>query len=494
MPPAREVRTSRCKGQAAVAQAPWHAIVPMDACACKHAMLLPACGTAAAAAAAAAPDARLQLQASHGMLHDALGRCKDSIARATTAWRWEAAKRMTNEYELVHSHCPSGGGGGGGGRHAHAFFGRGSHGVVARTPPVSRSFFKLWELLGDYGHEMLPPPEHGRSVVAAFLAEAPGGFVECFIEHRRRVGGSGHGDQLHCMTLIAPQDRRVPTLQQARLQRAAAHIGASLRVHVGADGTGDLQHPANIEQLAASVGERSCDLVTADGGFDFSNDFNAQEADVLPLLVSEVACALRLQRPRGCLVLKMFDVSSDASIALLWALQQRYARVRLVKPLTSRPANSEKYAVCTGHLAWGASAPARLELPLPPAPAWFADAVLEFSAHRVACQVANIAATLAAAATLIACLSPRHLMASAIQWCERYSMPVSAAALRNINGNKTNSVNVDAESHQQSTSLCSLASSSSSSSVVLAAESPSSVAAASSSRPYMSRMLLTAEL
>jgi hypothetical protein len=90
------------------------------------------------------------------------------------------------------------------------------------------------------------------------------------------------------------------------------------------------------------------DLVTADGGFDFSKDFNKQELSIMHLLWGQVCYALCLQKRGGNFVLKIFDIFYDHTIDLLYILAGFYAEVHVCKLQTSRIGNSEKYVVCKG--------------------------------------------------------------------------------------------------------------------------------------------------
>jgi len=45
-------------------------------------------------------------------------------------------------------------------------------------------------------------------------------------------------------------------------------------------------------------------------------------------------------------VLKLFDTFTSLSVELLFLLNYLYEDIYIIKPLTSRPANSEKYIVC----------------------------------------------------------------------------------------------------------------------------------------------------
>ena len=117
----------------------------------------------------------------------------------------------------------------------------------------------------------------------------------------------------------------------------------------GYDNTGDILSINNFEYIIKKYGS-SMDLVTADGGFDFSLDFNNQETNVNRLLFSQIVYAICLQKKNGCFVLKIFDSFLQQTIDLLYLLSSFYKLTYITKPQTSRYANSEKYIVCKGFL------------------------------------------------------------------------------------------------------------------------------------------------
>ena len=77
------------------------------------------------------------------------------------------------------------------------------------------------------------------------------------------------------------------------------------------------------------VGENTCHLITADGGFDYSDDYNSQENSSYRLLYSEVFIALHNQKEGGHFVLKVFDLFSYKTIQLLYLLYCHYEKVEL---------------------------------------------------------------------------------------------------------------------------------------------------------------------
>ena len=50
------------------------------------------------------------------------------------------------------------------------------------------------------------------------------------------------------------------------------------------------------------------DLITADGGVDFSENFNDQEYTATKLIIAQVIYAISMQSSGGNFVLKVFDI------------------------------------------------------------------------------------------------------------------------------------------------------------------------------------------
>jgi hypothetical protein len=121
-----------------------------------------------------------------------------------------------------------------------------------------------------------------------------------------------------------------------------------VRITYGRDETGDLYVLDN--QDAFAQGGRA-DIYTADGGFDFSADYNGQENTVQRLLIAEAYAGLRTLKPApmSTMIIKMFDTKHRATLQFIWLLCSCFERSGFVKPHTSRPANSERYWVGQGY-------------------------------------------------------------------------------------------------------------------------------------------------
>ena len=92
--------------------------------------------------------------------------------------------------------------------------------------------------------------------------------------------------------------------------------------------------------------QNNFEIITGDGGFDFSVDFNNQEIISNKLILSQIIYALTMQKFNGTFILKIFDMFSKSTQDYIYLLSLFYNKVYIFKPQTSRLANSEKYIVC----------------------------------------------------------------------------------------------------------------------------------------------------
>ena len=87
-----------------------------------------------------------------------------------------------------------------------------------------------------------------------------------------------------------------------------------------------------------------------DGGFSVKGDENYQEDKLKQLVLCQFVTAMMVLREGGSFLCKVFDLFSPFSVALVYLLSLHFRRFAIVKPVTSRPANSERYLVCEGFL------------------------------------------------------------------------------------------------------------------------------------------------
>jgi len=177
---------------------------------------------------------------------------------------------------------------------------------------------------------------------AVFLAEGPGGFVEAFARHRTK-NNVAKSDQYHAITLPQGLNHNIPNWRLSPARKLATEGGAdSIHAHEG--DICDIHR--GLDPFIMSVGKNKAHFITADGGFDFSQNFNCQEERAVKLVASQVYAAIEMQHVGGTFILKIYDVHTIEMVKLLSVLYQTYEKIAFIKPHTSRPANSEKYVVC----------------------------------------------------------------------------------------------------------------------------------------------------
>ena len=231
---------------------------------------------------------------------------------------WDIFKKHTNPYEYIHTMIPN------------------KKKYISKCKPLSRSYFKMIEIVHTFRLNDI-----FDNIKSFHLAEGPGGFIEALVQQRQNTGDIYVG-----MTILDENaemdDYNIPAWKKSQ---QFLKENTNVFIENGADGTGNILNIENFVYCKDKYAS-SMDLITADGGFDFSNDFNNQEISIANLLFAQIAYALCMQKKNGSFVLKIFDCFMPHTIDLLFILSSFYDKVYITKPQTSRYANSEKYIVC----------------------------------------------------------------------------------------------------------------------------------------------------
>ena len=166
---------------------------------------------------------------------------------------------------------------------------------------LERAFFKLIEicnsqdLFKDYDNE---------PIKSFHLAEGPGGFIEAMTHLRYNSK-----DMYYGMTLIDNKNDNVPGWKKSR---QFLNENPNVIIETGVDRRGDIMNNENLMDCYARH-NGNVDFVTADGGFDFSIDFNKQENVSGKLILSQIAFAIAMLKPTKDFVIKFFDTVLMAS-------------------------------------------------------------------------------------------------------------------------------------------------------------------------------------
>ncbi len=204
-----------------------------------------------------------------------------------------------------------------------------------------------------------------RPLLSADVCAGPGGFTEYMFWRLGAANLVQYG-----MTLAGPNDFNMRKIKaqfylinkDGTLPRNANRF---LRVYGPArtlpENRGNVFLKTNVNHLARTIQETApdymgaaarsenapwVDILTCDAGDDVSADFNKQELLSKRLVLCQTITALTIVRKGGSFVLKVFDCFSPFSVCTLFILYTSFRHFSIFKPVTSRPANSERYIVC----------------------------------------------------------------------------------------------------------------------------------------------------
>jgi len=238
---------------------------------------------------------------------------------------WDKLKKFSNQYEFIYTTSYVN-----------------EYKNIANINPISRSFFKLWEILYDFKFII---PDNIKNLKTAHIAEGPGGFIECVYKYlsKNKIDIS---TEIHGITLLS-NNRNIPKwkIRQNFIDKF------NIKLNDKHGSFSDLYNINNIKTFIKNVSLTSdntncCDFVTADGGFDFSENYNTQENDFIIFLICEIYIIFNILKDNGNAVIKLYDIYSRNSMKILYILTLFFDEVFIIKPFSSRPANSEKYVLC----------------------------------------------------------------------------------------------------------------------------------------------------
>ena len=237
---------------------------------------------------------------------------KDKINHYPSEWNYN--KKYTNIYEFIHTNLGI------------------NNNCVSQLKPISRAFYKLIEIINTL--ELLNNYKY-KNIKTFHLAEGPGGFIEAMSFLRNNKNDIYYGT-----TLINENDKSIPIWKKSNIVS-----DINIIIENGCDNTGNLYNKDNFLYFNEKYYDQF-DFVTADGGIDFSADFDKQEIMATKLIFCEIFYAMSLLKSGGTFILKMFDIFHKTSIECIYLLSIMFEEVYIMKPKTSRTANSEKYIIC----------------------------------------------------------------------------------------------------------------------------------------------------
>lgn len=176
---------------------------------------------------------------------------------------------------------------------------------------------------------------HDGLLYFADVCAGPGGFSE-YVLWRNKWRAKGFG-----FTLREKND--------FDLDKFLVGHPETFHPYYGINENGNVFEPENIESLTKYImdeTETGVHFMMADGGFSVKGHENEQEILSKQLYLCQCLVGLNVVREDGHLVIKLFDLFTPFSVGLVYLMYKCFQKVCIMKPNTSRPANSERYLVC----------------------------------------------------------------------------------------------------------------------------------------------------
>jgi 23S rRNA U2552 (ribose-2'-O)-methylase RlmE/FtsJ len=185
--------------------------------------------------------------------------------------------------------------------------------------PISRAYYKLKEIC-----ESCALPEYTSSL---HICEAPGGFVQFINEWC--------GNKLKTWKALSLEDSSINFNQLLSSYKNGEIMKLSNKSNILLE---SVRNEINVK----------VDFVTADGATGETHEF--LEKSHYELLIAQTDIALNCLNQGGDFVCKFFEASLIQTKVWISVLTNCFQNVSIIKPVSSKITNSERYIVCRGFI------------------------------------------------------------------------------------------------------------------------------------------------
>jgi 23S rRNA U2552 (ribose-2'-O)-methylase RlmE/FtsJ len=217
---------------------------------------------------------------------------KEKIDKLENSDNWDKMKKIGNPYELIYT----------------TYNKKRKNDSISLYIPISRSYFKMWEIF--YNFDLFKYFDVSDKFIFSHLAEGPGGFMEASYNYKSSIS-KNKNDLFNAITL-QPTNDFIPDWN--KIKKNFINID-----NINID-YGNLYNIKDVNKYIDRFENNKANLVTADGGFDYSANFNGQEINSCQIIYSECIIAINILKLNGCFICKVFDLFSINMIQILYLI------------------------------------------------------------------------------------------------------------------------------------------------------------------------------
>jgi 23S rRNA U2552 (ribose-2'-O)-methylase RlmE/FtsJ len=203
---------------------------------------------------------------------------------------------------------------------------------VSKLVIQSRTFHKIWEILMYF--DLIDPLS--KKFVSTHLSPAPSSVLQAVMGFREKFCKDSKNDRYFYIPSKDLNDEyRKSDAEFVKYISKDKRVTSINRVN---------SLKQSVAETIKNV-DTKVDLVTG-GYWNEWNTENIQEQICASYLLEQIVSALNIQKKGGDFILKMYETYTKISLKLILLLKSLYENVYIIKPLTSRESNSDRYVVC----------------------------------------------------------------------------------------------------------------------------------------------------
>lgn len=206
---------------------------------------------------------------------------------------------------------------------------------------VTTAWLKCYEILEAFQIFKVNESTENDTINYFGICEQPGAFLYC-INHYVKTKLKVKNFNFIVQSLNPAMNR------ESKIFRAESELFKEYRGNYdyGSDNTGDITKLENIKHYRTKYYNKRFDIITADCGLDCSDDFAAQESNLVQVILGQFLNAIGLASLGTNYFFKLFSIYETLTAEIIYLANLLFEKVHLVRVLKTKITSGEIYCVC----------------------------------------------------------------------------------------------------------------------------------------------------